>query len=110
LALRDTLLVVATGVGLGVFNRSSGAWRFWAAVEGRLETPPLAVAIDDQQVWIGTDHGLVRWRLKTDEWDMYRPGDGLAGLPVRHLWAAEDAIWASTPSGVSRFGWRQARR
>lgn len=110
LAVRDTLLVVATGVGLGVFNRSSGEWRFVAAVEGRLEAPPLAVAIDDQQVWVGTDRGLVRWRLKTDEWDVYRPSDGLAGLPVRHLLAAEDAVWISTPEGVSRFGWRQARR
>lgn len=110
LALRDTLLVVATGVGLGVFNRSSGAWRFVTAIEGRLETPPLAVAIDDQQVWVGTDRGLARWRLATGEWDVYRPTDGLAGLPVRHLWATEDAVWASTPEGVSRFGWRQARR
>lgn len=110
LALRDTTLVVATGSGVGVFNRRDGAWRFVSPLAGPLDGVPLSLAIDRRQIWIGTDRALVRWELATGETNRYDVQDGLAGAPVYHLLALEDAIWASTPAGVSRFAWRRAVR
>ena len=108
LALRGTLLLVATAAGLEVFDRRSGTWRVTTAGGGRLPAVPLSFAVDDEQVWIGTSEGFTRWRPATDEWESYGPADGLAGAPVLHLLVEEDAVWASTPKGVSRFGWRNA--
>lgn len=110
LAARDTLLLVASDAGLEVFDRRTGEWFITRAGEGRLPSAPLALAVDDEQVWIGTREGLVRWRPATDEWEPYDTADGLAGGPVLHLLAEPDAVWASTPAGVTRFAWRRARQ
>lgn len=108
LALAGARLVAATDAGLEIYDREAGTWTRTLAGEGRIPGRALAVAADARQVWIGTTEGLVRWRTGTGEWVVYRPVDGLAGLPVRHLLAEEDVVWASTPDGVSRFDWRRA--
>ena len=77
---------------------------------GQLPEPPLSLAGDDEGFWIGTQSGLVRYRPATGEWQRFGPEDGLAGAPVLHLMAEEDAVWASSRSGVTRFGWRGAGR
>lgn len=110
LALQDTLVLVATDLGLEAFDRRTGEWRVTRSGTGRLPGTPRSLAADGEQVWIGTSEGLVRWRPATDEWQVYTPADGLAGLPVLHLLAETDAVWASTPAGASRFGWRSAGR
>jgi len=67
-----------------------------------------AVASDGENVWVGTESGLARWRPATGEWRSYGPQDGLGGVPVLHLLAESDAVWASSPAGVTRFAWREA--
>jgi ligand-binding sensor domain-containing protein len=110
LAVTDTLLFVASEVGLEVFDRLRGAWSPMAAGEGRAGDI-LALATDPSgQVWIGTTAGLSRLRPDTGEWDDWTPADGLAGVPVFHLLAEDGVVWASTPGGVSRFAWREAGR
>lgn len=107
LAATDTLLVAASATGLEVFDRRAGAWRQESVRGG----DGLALAVDpDGTVWIGTGSGLARWRPATDEWDEWTSADGLAGAPVRHVLAEDGVVWASTPAGVSRFAWREARR
>ena len=112
LAATDTLLVVGTATGIEVFDRVAGEWSVIArAGEGRLDHPPLALAVDpDGQVWIGSAAGLARWRPGTGEWDAWTSADGLAGGPVLHLLAEDGVVWASTPAGVSRFAWEEAGR
>lgn len=112
LAVTDTLLVVGTATGIEVFDRRAGEWSVTArAGEGRLDHPPLALAVDaDGQVWIGSAAGLARWRPATGEWDEWTSADGLAAGPVLHLLAEDGVVWASTPSGVSRFAWEEAGR
>jgi hypothetical protein len=108
LALHGNLLLLASDLGVDVFDRASGAWTSFPIGVGRLVSAPLALASDGENVWIGTERGLVRWRIATNEWRDFGPGDGLAGVPVLHLLAERDFVWASTPAGVSRFAWRAA--
>lgn len=110
LAVTDSLLLVASEMGLEVFDRKAGAWSPTAAGEDRAGDL-LAIAVDSSgQVWVGTTVGLSRWRPDTGEWDDWTPEDGLAGVPVLHLLAEDGIVWASTPGGVSRFAWREAGR
>ncbi len=102
-ALSGARLVVATDVGLEAFDRTSGAWTVRAVDGGAF-----AVALDGSQTWAATRDGLARWRPETGQWREYGPEDGLAGLPVRFVWADDDAVWASTDAGTTRFAWRAA--
>ena len=107
LAATDTLLLAASATGLEVFDRRAGAWN----PEPGHGADAISLAVDsDGNVWIGTASGLARWRPATDEWDEWTSADGLAGAPVRHVLAEDGVVWASTPGGVSRFAWREARR
>ncbi len=106
LALHGTLLVVASDHGVEAFDRATGAWR--AIGDAAPRALPLALASDGENVWVGMEAGLARWRSGTGEWRTYGPGDGLPAGPVMHLLAGPDAVWASTPSGATRFAWRAA--
>ena len=107
LAATDTLLLVAGATGLEVFDRRAGTWRSG----GSRVTEAYALAVDPAgNVWIGSAHGLSRWRPGTGEWDEWTEADGLAGAPVLHILAEDGVVWASTPAGVSRFAWREAHR
>jgi len=107
LAASDTLLLVAGATGLEVFDRRAGAWR---PGESRA-TEAFALAVDPGgNAWVGSASGLARWRPDTGEWDEWTSADGLAGAPVLHVLAEDGVVWASTPAGVSRFAWREARR
>ncbi|HET6361880.1 MAG TPA: hypothetical protein VFH11_07455, partial [Gemmatimonadota bacterium] len=107
LAATDTLLLLAGAAGIEVFDRRAGTWR---PGESRV-TEAFALAVDPGgNVWIGSTRGLARWRPDTGEWDEWTNADGLAGAPVFHLLAEDGVVWASTPAGVSRFAWREARR
>ncbi|MGH7559112.1 MAG: two-component regulator propeller domain-containing protein [Gemmatimonadota bacterium] len=109
LARLGDLLAVGTGTGLEIWPLGGGEpQRILAG--GRLTEPPLSLAADGEQLWIGTRTGLLRYRPVSGEWERYGPEDGLAEGPVLHLLAEPGAIWASTPTGVTRFGWRDAGR
>ncbi|MGH7564066.1 MAG: hypothetical protein ACREK5_06560, partial [Gemmatimonadota bacterium] len=109
LARPGDLLAVGTGTGLEIWPLGGGEpQRILAG--GQLTEPPLSLAADGEQLWIGTRAGLLRYRPASGEWERYGPEDGLAEGPVLHLLAEPDAIWASTPTGVTRFGWRDAGR
>ncbi len=74
-------------------------------------TEAFSLAVDPGgNVWLGSAQGLARWRPDTGEWDTWTSADGLAGAPVLHVLAEDGVVWASTPAGVSRFAWREARR
>ena len=102
-------LAVGTATGLELLPPAGGEPRRILA-GGQLTEAPLSMAADAEQLWIGTRGGLLRYWPATGEWERYGPEDGLAGGPVRHLLAEADAVWASTPRGVTRFGWRDAGR
>jgi len=108
IAVSGSRVVAATDAGFEALDRADGTWTRVLAGEGRVPGRPLSLAIEPGQVWIATTEGLVRWRTSTDEWVVYRPSDGLAGVPVLHVLADDGVVWASTPHGVSRFDWRRA--
>ena len=98
---------MAGATGLEVFDRRAGAWR---PGESR-GIEAFSLAVDPAgNVWIGSERGLSRWRPDTGEWNEWTSADGLAGAPVLHVLAEDGVAWASTPAGVSRFAWREARR
>lgn len=109
LARLGDLLAVGTATGLEIRPLAGGEPRRILA-GGQLTEAPLSLAADGEQLWIGTRTGLLRYRPGSGEWERYGPEDGLAGAPVLHLLAEADAVWASTPQGVTRFGWRDAGR
>lgn len=109
LARLGNLLAVGTGTGLEIRPLAGGETRR-ILTGGQLTGAPLSLAADGEQLWIGTATGLLRYWPVTGEWEQYDREDGLAGAPVLHLLAEKDAVWASTPEGVTRFGWRDAGR
>jgi ligand-binding sensor domain-containing protein len=77
--------------------------------EGRLGDPPLALAADARNVWIGTALGLSRWDRERRRWTEYGLADGLPDLPVTALELQGDGIlWISTPGGAVRLDYGAA--
>ena len=77
--------------------------------EGRLDEPPLALAADSSNLWIGTLVGLSRWDRERRRWTEYGLADGLPDVPVTGLeLQAGGRLWISTPGGAVRFDYGSA--
>ncbi len=80
-------------------------WTHW-----QLFTVVRALASDKTSVWVGTDHGLMRFDPETLDKTIYGTGEGLLSTVVLFVKVAPDGqVWAGTAGGgLSRFdgkGW-----
>ena len=107
-------LFVAPWLGLSLLLWASPAavaaepselWTHW-----QLFTVVRSLAADRDSIWVGTDHGLMRFYPKTQEKDIYTTQNGLLSSVVLFVKVAPDGrVWAGTAGGgLSRFdgaGW-----
>ncbi|MFN2433668.1 MAG: hypothetical protein ABR599_12810 [Gemmatimonadota bacterium] len=104
LVLVDDELVVAGDRGVELIPLAAGEPQLFLVGESQLDEPPLAVAADRGNVWIGTRDGVARWDRIRRTWTEYGLADGLPELPVLDV-LIQDAryVWFSTPGGVTRY-------
>jgi hypothetical protein len=64
----------------------------------------VSMAVDGDQVWVGSEKGLSVLDKKTEGWKtFYSTEDGLSGNFVNSLLIQSDFIWIGTNGGISRF-------
>jgi ligand-binding sensor domain-containing protein len=63
-----------------------------------------ALAVDEQDVWIGTRNGLFQYHSETGNWTPYTVLNGLAGNDISTIGAGEKSVWVGTAGeGLSRY-------
>ena len=64
----------------------------------------VSMALDGDQVWVGSEKGLSLLDKKTEGWRVfYSTQDGLSGNFVNSLLIQSDLIWMGTNGGISRL-------
>jgi len=64
----------------------------------------VSMAVDADQVWVGSEKGLSLLDKKTEGWrTFYSTQDGLSGNFVNSLLIQSDFVWMGTNGGISRF-------
>jgi signal transduction histidine kinase len=87
----------------GLFRHAAGRFERYAPADGLpgARVPAIARGVDND-LWIGTDGGLVR--LKQPRVTVYTQRDGLAGDFVGGIFQdVEGSVWAETGRGLTRF-------
>ncbi len=70
-------------------------WTHW-----QLFTVVRSLAVDGDSIWVGTDHGLMRFYPKTQDKEVYGTQDGLLSSVVLFVKVAPDKrVWAGTAGG-----------
>lgn len=104
LALLEEEIVVATDRGVELLPRKGGEPLLFLVGEGHLDHPPLSVAADASNIWVGTGAGVARWDRARRLWTEYGLADGLPELPVLDILVQDRrTVWFSTRGGVTRF-------
>jgi ligand-binding sensor domain-containing protein len=76
-------------------NVSGELWTRW-----QLFTVVRSLAADGDSIWVGTDHGLMRFYPKTEEKTVYTTANGLISSVVLFVKVAPDGrLWAGTAGG-----------
>lgn len=78
-------------------------WETFDQSKGLPSNKALCVYAANESVWVGTDHGLARYR--DGRWRTYTPKDGLAHEAVLSVAADYDSgdLWIATMGGLTRF-------
>ncbi len=60
--------------------------------------------IDGERVWFGSDHGVMLYNEKTEDWHAYTTQDGLISDKVTTIGVDGTDVWIDTyNAGISRF-------
>ena len=93
--------------GLLALRLRDGSWQRWSRHGDYAAGQSLSLAVDSQNVWIGTDAGLARYDKRGRFWHTYHQGDGLLDEAVLAVWSAGGYVWCGGRNGASRFQWRK---
>ncbi|MCP4438045.1 MAG: hypothetical protein GY810_03800 [Aureispira sp.] len=61
------------------------------------------LAVDGQNLWVGTNKGIFNLNLETDQISLYNELDGLVSEEIRDIEVANGRIWAATTRGLISF-------
>lgn len=98
--------------GVGSYNGQSGitSWDFaknsveyfQARFEGTIYSDQVtSIAIDERYVWIGTQHGLLRFDEQKYEWKTFDTGTGLRDNWVLDVAVDDKNVWIGTSLGLN---------
>lgn len=62
-----------------------------------------AIAVDPENIWIGTDKGVSRFIKSEGRWVHYTKSDGLSSDVINAIAVDGDTVWFATDEGVTRF-------
>ena len=98
------LLVLALGAGPGrAAPPPYDAWETFTTADGLPSDKTMCVLATEEDVWVGTDHGLARYR--DGSWTTFTRADGLAHDAVLALARDPDTgdVWIATMGGLTRY-------
>jgi ligand-binding sensor domain-containing protein len=84
-------------------NKRDGSYRTFLRSGNYAAGHGLCLAVDDGNVWIGTDNGLVRFVKSRNQFMVYHAADGLLDEQVWSLYSLNGCLWAGGANGASRF-------
>jgi len=92
------------GGGISYYQpRRNPPWKRFNTNDSRAKKV-VSMAVDGDQVWVGSEKGLSLLDKKTEGWRIfYSTQDGLSGNFVNSLLVQSDFIWMGTNGGVSRL-------
>ena len=91
-------------------NKKDGSYRTFLRSGNYAAGRGLCLAVDQDNVWIGTDNGLVRFVKGRNQFQVYHAADGLLDEQVWSLHSLNGCLWAGGPNGVSRFCFKNEYR
>lgn len=65
-----------------------------------------SMVVDEQNVWIGSDAGLLRFIKNSQQWVFYGKGDGLLDNKVCSILSQKGWIWVGSDSGLCSYDWQ----
>jgi signal transduction histidine kinase/ligand-binding sensor domain-containing protein len=102
----STLLLTTIGRGFLVFNTRNYSFVNYNRNHQFIANNIYAAILDDDNIWLGTESGLVRMKLTQDfpkkiEYLFLTKQDGLISTQVTHLACKEGLIWVFSDNGYS---------
>ncbi|MGZ3603726.1 MAG: ligand-binding sensor domain-containing protein [Thermodesulfobacteriota bacterium] len=92
------------GGGISYYQpRRNPPWKRFNTNDSRAKKV-VSMALDGDQVWVGSEKGLSLLDKKTEGWRIfYSTQDGLSGNFVNSLLVQSDFVWMGTSGGISRL-------
>ncbi len=92
------------GGGISYYNpKKKNPWKRFNTFKRDLAKKIVALAVDGDILWVGSEKGLSVFDRKTEKWtSFYSTHDGLAGNFVNALLVQPEFLWAGTNAGISR--------
>ena len=94
------------GGGISYYNpQRNPPWKpFDTYTSSDLAKKIVSMAVDGDNLWVGSEKGLCLLDKKTEQWKtFYSPQKGLSGNFVNALLVDGDFIWSGTNGGISRL-------
>jgi len=86
------------------YRKDNGNTRVYGRLDGLPSHQIVAVAMDENEVWVGGSGGLSRFNRVTNEWTPYRTGREFTGREVTCIALTPFSVWVGTQNtGVFRF-------
>lgn len=92
------------GGGISYYQpKRNPSWKRFNTNDSRAKKV-VSMAVDGDQVWVGSEKGLSLLDKKTEGWKIfYSTQDGLSGNFVNSLLVQSDFVWVGTSGGISRL-------
>jgi len=78
-------------------------WISYTTKDGLASNVVKCVAVDGEEVWIGTDNGASRFNKKKNRWTTYTTDTGLSSNLVNSILVDKNVVWFGTDAGVTLF-------
>lgn len=104
----SNILWIGGSAGLDKFDKSSGSVVKRYSKSGGFNIEGVMTMVGDNRnnLWIGTDSGLIRFNIPAETVKIFKEEDGLPGNKFNFIGAAKDRdgkIWFGTYSGILSF-------
>ncbi|MFQ5867108.1 MAG: OmpA family protein [bacterium] len=104
--LASLLCVVSFLAGIALTRGVSYAGKEWISYttkDGLTSNIVKCIAVDGDEIWIGTDNGVTRFNKKKNRWTTYTTATGLTSNQVNAILVDGDGVWFGTQAGASLF-------
>ena len=107
----DDKVWIASNSGVRAVDKKTGSDVVQLGYHGYLNCKDaLALAGDNNYLWIGTGSGLIRYDYHSSRRLTYGMKEGLPDDRIQCLTLEADSLWIGTPAGLTRFIWNRPER
>ena len=103
-------LLVATLNTLEVYDLKNKVWRGSSIRKNFNGTFINDLAATENAIWVGTDDGLYKYKVKEKYWRLFTVDDGLLDPVVQKIVPDNDYLYLGSPSGITIFYWNSPTR